>query len=94
MIKIPQSNANEQAKNELVQWVLDNIKDRKSVGILQRTEGCCAGNWCGWSPYDGDWHKASFEIVKEVVREFRKQGWLVTETNSWRYPSAHITFER
>lgn len=44
MITIPQSNAREQAENELAQWVIDNTKDRKRVQILQRTEGCCAGN--------------------------------------------------
>lgn len=93
MIPIPQSNAREQAENELAQWILDNTKDRKRVQILQRTEGCCAGNWCGNSPY-GDWHTATFESVDTVIREFRKQGWLVTERSSLRYPTAYITFER
>ena len=51
MITIPQSDAREQAENELAQWVVDNTKDRESVQILQRTEGCCAGNWCGNFPH-------------------------------------------
>lgn len=38
MIEIPKSNALEQQENELAQWVLDNLKDRKEVQILQRTE--------------------------------------------------------
>ena len=52
MIEIPKSNAREQQENELVKWILDNLKDRKEVQILQRTDGCCAGNWCGNSPND------------------------------------------
>lgn len=93
MITIPQSDAREQAENELAQWVVDNTKDRESVQILQRTEGCCAGNWCGNFPH-GDWHKASFEAVDAVISEFQKQGWLVTERHSLRYPTAWITFKR
>lgn len=42
MIEIPKSNAIEEQENELAQWVLDNLKDREEVQILQRTEGCCA----------------------------------------------------
>ena len=94
MITIPQSNAQEQAENELAQWILDNIKGRESVQILQRTGGCCAGNWTGWSPSNDVWHKASFEAVDAVVRSFRKQGWQVKENYSQRYPSAYITFQR
>ena len=47
MIEIPKSNAIEEQENELAQWVLDNLKDREEVQILQRTEGCCAGNCSG-----------------------------------------------
>lgn len=95
MIPIPQSSAREQAENELAQWVLDNTKDRESVQILQRTASCCAGNWCGNTPHtDHNWHKSSFEAVDSVIREFRKQGWQVTEVHSSRYPTAYITFER
>ena len=78
MIEIPKSNAIEEQENELAQWVLDNLKDRKEVQILQRTEGCCAGNWVGSLP-NGKWHVSSFEAVNNVVRAFRRQGYAVTE---------------
>lgn len=67
MIEIPKSNAIEEQENELAQWVLDNLKDRKEVQILQRTEGCCAGNWVGSLPNE-KWHVSSFEAVNNVVR--------------------------
>lgn len=93
MIEIPKSNAREQQENELAQWVLDNLKDRKDVQILQRTEGCCAGNWCENSPH-GSWHSSSFEAVDNVVRAFRKQGYAVIERYSNRYPTGYITFKK
>ena len=93
MIEIPKSNAREQQENELVKWILDNLKDRKEVQILQRTDGCCAGNWCGNSPND-KWHVSSFEAVDNVVRAFRRQGYAVTERQSMRYPTGYITFSK
>lgn len=50
MIEIPKSNAREQQENELVSWVLEKLETRKEVQILQRTDGCCAGNWVGSLP--------------------------------------------
>ena len=61
MIEIPKSNAIEEQENELAQWVLDNLKDRKEVQILQRTEGCCAGNWVGSLPNE-KWHVSSLKL--------------------------------
>ena len=93
MIEIPKSNAIEEQENELAQWVLDNLKDRKEVQILQRTEGCCAGNWVGSLPNE-KWHVSSFEAVNNVVRAFRRQGYAVTEYHSMLYPSAYINFRK
>jgi hypothetical protein len=93
MIEIPKSNAIEEQENELAQWVLDNLKDRKEVQILQRTEGCCAGNWVGSLPNE-KWHVSSFEAVNNVVRAFRRQGYAVTEHCSPRYPTAYINFRK
>lgn len=50
MIEIPKSNAREQQENELASWVLEKLETRNEVQILQRTEGCCAGNWVGSLP--------------------------------------------
>ena len=94
MIEIPKSNAREKQENELAQWVLDNLKDRDEVQILQRTEGCCAGNWTGNMPNENKWHVSSFEAVNNVVRAFRQQGYSVTERCSMRYPSAYINFRK
>lgn len=93
MIEIPKSNAIEEQENELAQWVLDNLKDRKEVQILQRTEGCCAGNWVGSLPNE-KWHVSSFEAVDNVVRAFRRQGYAVTERCSAHYPTAYINFRK
>lgn len=93
MIEIPKSNAREQQENELVSWVLEKLETRKEVQILQRTEGCCAGNWVGSLP-DEEWHTSSFEAVENVVRAFRRQGYSVTEHCSMRYPSAYINFRK
>lgn len=93
MIEIPKSNAIEEQENELGQWVLDNLKDRKEVQILQRTEGCCAGNWVGSLPNE-KWHVSSFEAVNNVVRAFRRQGYAVTERCSAHYPTAYINFRK
>lgn len=93
MIEIPKSNAIEEQDNELAQWVLDNLKDRKEVQILQRTEGCCAGNWVGSLPNE-KWHVSSFEAVDNVVRAFRRQGYAVTERCSAHYPTAYINFRK
>ena len=93
MIEIPKSNAIEEQENELAQWVLDNLKDRKEVQILQRTEGCCAGNWVGSLPNE-KWHVSSFEAVDNVVRAFRRQGYAVTEHCSAHYPTAYINFRK
>lgn len=93
MIEIPKSNAIEEQENELAQWVLDNLKDRKEVQILQRTEGCCAGNWVGSLPNE-KWHVSSFEAVNNVVRAFRRQGYAVTERCSAHYPTAYINFRK
>lgn len=93
MIEIPKSNAKEEQENELAQWVLDNLKDRKEVQILQRTEGCCAGNWVGSLPNE-KWHVSSFEAVNNVVRAFRRQGYAVTERCSAHYPTAYINFRK
>lgn len=93
MIEIPKSNAIEEQENELAQWVLDNLKDRKEVQILQRTEGCCAGNWVGSLPNE-KWHVSSFEAVNNVVRAFRRQGYAVTERCSSHYPTAYINFRK
>lgn len=94
MIEIPKSNAKEEQENELAQWVLDNFKDRKEVQILQRTEGCCAGNWIGNLPNESKWHVSSFEVVNNVVRAFRQQGYAVTERHSKYYPTAYILFRK
>ena len=94
MIEIPKSNAIEEQENELAQWVLDNLKDRKEVQILQRTDGCCAGNWTGNMPNEDKWHVSSFEAVNNVVRAFRRQGYAVTEHCSARYPTAYINFRK
>lgn len=93
MIEIPKSNAREQQENELVSWVLEKLKTRKEVQILQRTDGCCAGNWVGSLPNE-EWHTSSFEAVENVVRAFRRQGYSVTEHCSMRYPSAYINFRK
>lgn len=93
MIEIPKSNAIEEQENELAQWVLDNLKDRKEVQILQRTEGCCAGNWVGSLPNE-KWHVSSFEAVNNVVRAFRRQGYAVSERCSAHYPTAYINFRK
>lgn len=94
MIEIPKSNAKEEQEKELAQWVLDNFKDRKEVQILQRTEGCCAGNWIGNLPNESKWHVSSFEVVNNVVRAFRQQGYVVTERHSKYYPTAYILFRK
>lgn len=94
MIEIPKSNAKEEQENELAQWVLDNLKDREEVQILQRTEGCCAGNWIGNLPNESKWHVSSFEVVNNVVRAFRRQGYAVTERCSAHYPTAYINFRK
>lgn len=94
MIEIPKSNAKEEQENELAQWVLDNLKDREEVQILQRTEGCCAGNWIGNLPNESKWHVSSFEVVNNVVRAFRQQGYAVTERHSKYYPTAYILFRK
>lgn len=93
MIEIPKSNAREQQENELTSWVLEKLKTRNEVQILQRTDGCCAGNWVGSLPNE-EWHTSSFEAVKNVVRAFRRQGYAVTECCSMRYPSAYINFRK
>lgn len=93
MIEILKSNALESQENELAQWVLDNLKDRKEVQILQRTEGCCAGNWVGSLPNE-KWHVSSFEAVNNVVRAFRRQGYAVKEYCSAHYPTAYINFRK
>nr|DAE52812.1 MAG TPA: hypothetical protein [Caudoviricetes sp.] len=93
MIEIPKSNAREQQENELVSWVLEKLETRKEVQILQRTDGCCAGNWVGSLPNE-EWHTSSFEAVENVVRAFRRQGYSVTEHCSMRYPSAYINFRK
>lgn len=93
MIEIPKSNASEQQENELASWVLDKLKTRNEVQILQRTDGCCAGNWVGSLPNE-EWHASSFEAVDNVVRAFRRQGYAVTERCSKRYPSAYINFRK
>ena len=93
MIEIPKSNALESQENELASWVLEKLKTRNEVQILQRTEGCCAGNWCGSAPND-KWHKSCFEAVDNVVYAFRRQGYVVNEHHSLRYPTAYITFRK
>lgn len=93
MIEIPKSNAREQQENELTSWVLEKLKTRNEVQILQRTDGCCAGNWVGSLPNE-EWHTSSFEAVENVVRAFRRQGYAVTECCSMRYPSAYINFRK
>lgn len=93
MIEIPKSNAREQQENELKSWVLEKLKTRNEVQILQRTDGCCAGNWVGSLPNE-EWHTSSFEAVENVVRAFRRQGYAVTERCSMRYPSAYINFRK
>lgn len=93
MIEIPKSNAREQQENELASWVLDKLKTRNEVQILQRTDGCCAGNWVGSLPNE-KWHASSFEAVDNVVQAFRRQGYAVTECHSMRYPSAYINFRK
>lgn len=93
MIEIPKSNAREQQENELALWVLDNLESRQEVQILQRTDGCCAGNWCGNTPH-GEWHESSFEAVDNVIRAFRRQGYAVMERQSMRYPTGYITFRK
>lgn len=94
MIEIPKSNAREEQEEELAQWVLDNLKERKEVQILQRTEGCCAGNWTGNMPKEDKWHASSFEAVNNVVSAFRRQGYAVTERHSMYYPTAYILFRK
>lgn len=93
MIEIPKSNARELQENELALWVLEKLKTRNEVQILQRTEGCCAGDWCGSAPQD-KWYKSCFEAVDNVVRAFRRQGYVVSERYSPRYPTAYITFRK
>lgn len=93
MIEIPKSNARESQENELASWVLEKLKIRNEVQILQRTEGCCAGNWCGSAPND-KWHKSCFEAVDNVVYAFRRQGYVVNEHHSPRYQTAYITFRK
>ena len=93
MIEIPKSNAREQQENELASWVLEKLETRNEVQILQRTEGCCAGNWVGSLPNE-EWHTSSFEAVENVVRAFRRQGYSVTVRCSMRYPSAYINFRK
>lgn len=92
-MEIPKSNASQRAEDELIQWVLNNLKERNNVQILLRTDGCEAGKWCGNSPHDG-WHKSTFECVENVCQEFRKKGYLVQERCSMRYPTAYITFSK
>ena len=94
MIEIPKSNAREKQEDELAQWVLDNLKERKEVQILQRTEGCCAGNWTGNMPNEDKWHVSSFEAVDNVVQAFRRQGYAVREHCSAHYPTAYINFRK
>lgn len=72
MIEIPKTNAREQQENELASWVLEKLKTRNAVQILQRTNGCCAGNWVGSLPNE-EWHTSSFEAVENVVRAFRQK---------------------
>lgn len=93
IMEIPNSNASKRIEEELIQWVLNNLKEHDSVQILQRTEGYEAGNWCGSSPHDG-WHKSTFKCVDNVCREFRRKGYLVQERCSMRYPTAYITFTK
>lgn len=78
MIEIPKSNALEQQENELASWVIEKLKIRDEVQILQRTEGCCAGNWTGNMPNEDKWHASSFEAVNNVVSAFRRQGYAVS----------------
>ena len=94
MIEIPKSNALEQQENELASWVLEKLKTRNEVQILQRTEGCCAGNWTGNMSNDDKWHASSFEAVDNVVWAFRRQGYVVTERYSKYYPTAYISFRK
>ena len=93
MIEIPKSNALESQENELASWVLEKLKTRNEVQILQRTAGCCTGNWCGSAPND-KWHKSCFEAVDNVVYAFRRQGYVVNEHHSPRHPTAYITFKK
>lgn len=93
MIEIPKSNALESQENELASWVLEKLKTRNEVQILQRTEGCCAGNWCGSDPND-KWHESCFEAVNNVVYAFREQGYVVNGHQSPCYPTAYITFRK
>ena len=94
MIEIPKSNALEQQENELASWVIEKLKIRDEVQILQRTEGCCAGNWTENMPNEDKWHVSSFEAVDNVVQAFRRQGYAVTERCSARYPTAYINFRK
>lgn len=94
MIEIPKSNAIESQENELASWVLENLKTRNEVQILQRTAGCCSGNWIGSLPNNDIWHTSSFEAVNNVVLAFRRQGYDVSVCHSKYYPTTYITFRK
>ena len=76
MIEIPKSNAREQQENELASWVLEKLKTRNEVQILQRTEGCCAGNWVGSLPDENGTYRL-LKRWKTLYERFADKGTLL-----------------
>lgn len=91
-IEIPQSNAAKSAEDTLVEFVLNELEKKDSIQIIQRTEGCCAGNWAPSLGSDRGWFKCSFDAVDNVIRAFKQKGYIIRDVGPGRYPTRYITF--
>lgn len=78
---IPKVNARKSAEDELVQFILDKLKDNNTVCIEYYHAGCEQGCW-----KDGEWHgdeilhKSDCKAIWDVSKVFAKQGYIVNDT--------------
>lgn len=81
---IPESNAKKSAEDILAQYILCNLKESCKCQFLPYYSGSNhypvdAGDWCeGSEEHRGmKVHKASTDIVYDVLRAFKKKGYIV-----------------
>lgn len=83
-IDIPEVSAKKSAEDELVSYILDQLKESNCARFEYYHGGCAQGSW------GGDNHVASVEIIREVLREFRRKGYVVND----RYGSGNVSTVR
>ncbi len=83
-IDIPESNAQKSAEDILAQYILCNLKEDGKCQLLSYYSGSNhypvdAGDWCeGGEEHAGmKVHKANSDIVHDVLRAFKKKGYIV-----------------